>query len=110
MLAVTGAGVCRPWMDVNIVTPTGPATCSVDFHWWLEDHLADDTPFIEESLAASEQVQEEDIALCESVQRGMESPGFVTGRYAPQHEAPMFHFHQLLHAAYASAAGAAADR
>lgn len=41
--------------------------------------------------------QMEDIALCEGVQRGLESPAYVCGRYAPSVEKAMHHFHCLLH-------------
>ncbi|CAL5219950.1 g1882 [Coccomyxa viridis] len=87
-----------PWMDTNIVTPTGPESCIVRFDWWLEEHLCHDSALTEQSLADSEQVQQEDIALCEAVQRGLRSPAYDSGRYAPQFEEPMFHFHKLLHA------------
>ena len=40
----------------------------------------------------------EDIALCEGVQRGLESPAYGVGRYAPSVEMAMHHFHCLLHA------------
>jgi choline monooxygenase len=39
----------------------------------------------------------EDIALCEGVQRGLESPAYSVGRYAPSVEMAMHHFHCLLH-------------
>lgn len=40
--------------------------------------------------------QMEDVVLCESVQRGLESPGYDKGRYAPVEKA-MHRFHCLLH-------------
>ena len=43
-------------------------------------------------------LQIEDIALCEGVQRGLESPAYCVGRYAPSVEKAMHHFHCLLHA------------
>ena len=46
-----------PWMDTNIVTPTGPESCTVRFDWWLEEHLCHDSTLIEQSLADSEQVR-----------------------------------------------------
>ncbi len=55
--------------------------------------------FVAESLAASDKVQQEDIALCEAVQRGLEDDAYGVGRYAPGVEAPMHHFHRLLYAA-----------
>ncbi len=48
---------------------------------------------------ASDVVQQEDVWLCEMVQKGLQSPGYDVGRYAPEVEAPMFHFHQLVYQA-----------
>jgi choline monooxygenase len=44
-----------------------------------------------------EKVQMEDIVLCEGVQKGLESPAYSTGRFAPTVEKAMHHFHCLLH-------------
>ncbi len=57
-----------PWMDTNIVTPTGPQSCTVRFDWWLEEHLCHDSALIEQSLADSEQV---------SCDTALHSPSFV---------------------------------
>ncbi|KAM4132083.1 hypothetical protein ACJW30_01G223200 [Castanea mollissima] len=86
-----------PWMDTNLVLPLGPRKCQVVFDYFLEASLKDDKAFIEKSLEDSEQVQIEDIVLCEGVQRGLESPAYSTGRYAPTIEKAMHHFHSLLH-------------
>ncbi|XP_010541096.1 PREDICTED: choline monooxygenase, chloroplastic isoform X2 [Tarenaya hassleriana] len=85
-----------PWMDTNLVIPLGPRKCKVVFDYFLEPFLKEDESFIERSLEESERVQMEDIVLCENVQRGLESPAYVKGRYAPVEEA-MHHFHCLLH-------------
>ncbi|XP_034700690.1 choline monooxygenase, chloroplastic isoform X3 [Vitis riparia] len=86
-----------PWMDTNLVLPLGPRTCKVVFDYFLEASLKDDKAFIERSLEDSERVQMEDIILCEGVQRGLESPAYCSGRYAPTVEMAMHHFHCLLH-------------
>ena len=87
-----------PWMDTNVVTPTGPNTCVVHFDYFVEADFMPrvDDKFVEESLAASGRVQTETTWLCEKVQGGMESPGYGSGRYAPAMEAAMFHFHDRL--------------
>ncbi|KAF5206858.1 Choline monooxygenase protein [Thalictrum thalictroides] len=85
-----------PWMDTNLVLPLGPNKCQVIFDYFLEPSLKDDKAFIEKSLEDSEKVQIEDIALCEGVQKGLESPAYCTGRYAPTVEKAMHHFHCLL--------------
>ncbi|KAK4265565.1 hypothetical protein QN277_026599 [Acacia crassicarpa] len=86
-----------PWMDTNLVLPLGHNKCRVVFDYYLEHSLKDDTDFIDRSLQDSEKVQIEDIVLCESVQKGLESPAYSVGRYAPTVEQAMHHFHCLLH-------------
>ncbi|KAL0739187.1 hypothetical protein Bca4012_015397 [Brassica carinata] len=85
-----------PWMDTNLVIPLGPRKCKVVFDYFLDPSLKDDEAFIKRSLEESERVQMEDIVLCESVQRGLESPAYDKGRYALVEKA-MHHFHCLLH-------------
>ncbi|KAI3786953.1 hypothetical protein L1987_41055 [Smallanthus sonchifolius] len=86
-----------PWMDTNLVLPLGPRKCKVVFDYFLDASLKDDEAFVAKSLEDSEKVQMEDIVLCESVQRGLESPAYGSGRYAPMVEKAMRHFHCLLH-------------
>uniref|UniRef100_A0ACD5UIH4 Uncharacterized protein n=1 Tax=Avena sativa TaxID=4498 RepID=A0ACD5UIH4_AVESA len=87
-----------PWMDTNLAVPLDATRCKVVFDYFLDESLLDDRNFIDRSLKDSEQVQMEDIALCEGVQRGLESPAYSVGRYAPSVEMAMHHFHSLLHA------------
>ncbi|GAB4838303.1 hypothetical protein Ancab_027833 [Ancistrocladus abbreviatus] len=86
-----------PWMDTNLVLPLGPRKCQVVFDYFLDASLKDDKALIKKSLNDSEQVQLEDIKLCEGVQRGLESPAYDSGRYAANIEKAMHHFHCLLH-------------
>lgn len=87
-----------PWMDTNLVLPLSATKCRVIFDYFIDPSVVDDKVFIERSLEESERVQIEDIALCEGVQRGLESPAYIVGRYAPSVEMAMHHFHCLLHA------------
>ncbi|XP_028052848.1 choline monooxygenase, chloroplastic [Camellia sinensis] len=86
-----------PWMDTNLVLPIGSRKCQVIFDYFLDASLKEDIAFIESSLEDSERVQMEDIILCEGVQRGLESPAYCSGRYAPSVEKAMHHFHCLLY-------------
>ncbi|CAK9327912.1 unnamed protein product [Citrullus colocynthis] len=86
-----------PWMDTNLVLPLGPRKCLVVFDYFLEASFKNEDSFIQQSLADSESVQNEDIILCEGVQKGLESPAYKFGRYAPSVENAMHHFHRLLH-------------
>jgi choline monooxygenase len=83
-----------PMLDINVVHPTGPETCRVDFDWYFASDC--EPAFIEQSLEASDRVQQEDMAICASVQRGMASRHFRPGPYAPHVEMGKHHFHRLL--------------
>jgi choline monooxygenase len=85
-----------PIMDTNWVAPLGPDRCLTVFDYWFDAAVAGNTAFVEQSLAASEQVQREDIEVCESVQRGLRSSSYDVGRYAPLIEFGMYQFHRLL--------------
>lgn len=65
----------------------------MDFDWYVTKDKAHDKAYIDDSIAASEQVQQEDIWLCERVQRGLDSPHFRSGgRYAPSLEGGEYMF------------------
>ena len=84
-----------PWLDTNWVIPTGTDSCTTVFDYYVQG--IPDEPFVTRSLAASHQVQLEDIAITEMVQTGLKSGVYQQGIYAPRFEMPMLHFHRLLH-------------
>ncbi|XP_002981049.2 choline monooxygenase, chloroplastic isoform X1 [Selaginella moellendorffii] len=86
-----------PWMDTNLVLPIAPNKCQVVFDYYLEPQFCQDKEFIASSLEESDQVQREDVTLCQSVQQGLESLSYDAGRYAPKVEEAMHHFHCRLH-------------
>jgi choline monooxygenase len=49
-------------------------------------------------IAASEAIQEEDAAICQSVQRGLASRAYISGRLSVRRESGEHLFHRLLHA------------
>jgi len=89
------------WMDTNIVYPNGPDNCIVDFEWYYDTENGDinSQDCIDECIRQSEKVQEEDIWLCERVQKGLRSSAYKgrEGRYMPSFEIGEFYFHQRLH-------------
>ena len=85
-----------PWLDSNLVLPLGATRCRVIFDYFCAVEKASDQDFIAASMRSSEQVQQEDIAICESVQRGLSSRGYERGRYAPGLEIGEYLFHSLL--------------
>ena len=85
-------------MEVNLVSPLTPESCCVLIDWYAEPSLASDADAVSGLIEASHRVQEENAALCAGVQRGLRSPAWPLGRYAPAVEAPAHAFHLALHA------------
>ncbi len=85
-------------MDTNLVVPLAVDKCAVIFDYYFADitHAAD--AHHRQSIAVSEKVQEEDMAICDSVQRGLSSRAYVAGRLSVRREAGEHLFHRLLHA------------
>ncbi|HKR63915.1 MAG TPA: SRPBCC family protein, partial [Thermoanaerobaculia bacterium] len=50
---------------------------------------------IDETIAFSDEIQIEDIEICEAVQRGLRSSTYDSGRFSPQRENGVHHFHLL---------------
>ena len=79
-------------MDTNLVIPRGIDKTEVIFDFYFAGG-AD-----EASIAASERIQDEDVAICKSVQRGLASRAYTAGRLSARREAGEHLFHRLLHA------------
>ena len=85
-------------MDTNIVLPLGVNKCAVIFDYYFADISPAAAKHNQESIAVSERVQDEDEAICDSVQRGLRSRAYVAGRLSVRREAGEHLFHRLLHA------------
>jgi len=84
-----------PWLDTNLVLPLAPGRTRVVLDYWVEAERAGDEPFLRASLAASRRIHDEDVAISESVQRGLASSSYDRGRYAAR-ELAMHAFHREL--------------
>jgi len=86
-----------PWMDTNLVRPLGPGRCEVVMEYWLDPEAGGGDPqFAERSLADSWRIHLEDVAISESVQRGVASRTYDRGRYSVAREGAMHLFHRNL--------------
>ncbi len=85
-------------MDTNLVLPLGPDRCRVLFDFYFVGQDQDDAALIRqrESIKVADQIQAEDVGICEDVQRGLRSRSFDTGRYSFRREQGVHHFHCLL--------------
>lgn len=85
-------------MDTNQVIPRGVDKTEVIFDYYFADVSESARENNLASIAVSEQIQAEDVAICESVQRGLKSRAYDTGRLSVRREAGEHLFHRLLHA------------
>jgi len=86
-------------MQTNVVIPRGVDTCDVVFEWFSsmppEDAAID--PAWTRLVSFSDQIQDEDIEICEQVQKNLRSRSYDRGRYSATRENGVHHFHSLLH-------------
>jgi choline monooxygenase len=85
-------------MDTNLVVPRGVDATDVVFDFYFEDGSEAAQARNRASIAVSERIQDEDVAICESVQRGLRSRAYGKGRLSVRREAGEHLFHRLLHA------------
>ena len=84
------------YLDTNLVIPLAVDRCEVIFDFYFGDTSAAQMPYIRESIGVSERVQQEDIVICEGVQRGLGSRAYQAGRLSVRREAGEHLFHRLL--------------
>jgi choline monooxygenase len=85
-------------MDTNLVIPRGIDKTEVIFDYYFADVSTEARERNLASISVSEQIQSEDVSICESVQRGLNSRAYDSGRLSIRREAGEHLFHRLLHA------------
>lgn len=85
-------------MDTNLVLPRGVSETEVVFDFYYRDVSEEARARNLASVAASERIQNEDVGICKSVQRGLASRAYDCGRLSVRREAGEHLFHRLLHA------------
>lgn len=82
-----------PWgLSVNVVRPISKDETKVSFI----SYVYDETKLNVGAGAELDKVEQEDEEVVEGVQRGMKSRVYNTGRYSPEMEKGVHHFHRLL--------------
>jgi len=84
------------YLDTNLVIPLAVDRCEVIFDFYFGDTSEAQMPYIRESMGVSERVQQEDIVICDGVQRGLSSRAYQAGRLSVRREAGEHLFHRLL--------------
>jgi choline monooxygenase len=81
-------------LSLNIVLPVEPERTLAIFEWYLpeEDHAS---PAAKASVELSDQVQIEDVGICELVQRNLRSRSYSHGRFSVKQEKGVHAFHRM---------------
>ena len=84
-------------VSTNLIVPLSQDKTLTIFEWFFNDIAsAKVQERVKKAIAFSDEVQQEDIGLCESVQRGLQSALYDRGRYSVKRENGVHHFHRLL--------------
>lgn len=91
-------------LQINQVIPISQHHCCVFFDYYYADtQSASAKKLIADDMNFSDEVQREDIAICERVQQGLESGAYTAGRLSPKRESGVHHFQELVRKAYRQA-------
>lgn len=96
-------------LQTNRIVPKGVDHCRVEFDFYYApmqsgmDDSGEARARREADLQFSDEVQHEDLGICEDVQRGLASGSYEPGRLNPLRENAVHHFHELLRRAYRDA-------
>ncbi|HET6974059.1 MAG TPA: aromatic ring-hydroxylating dioxygenase subunit alpha [Pyrinomonadaceae bacterium] len=82
-------------MDTNLVVPRGVDQTEVIFDFYFPDVMSEE--MCRASVEVGQRIQDEDVAICKSVQRGLNSRAYDAGRLSVRREAGEHLFHRLLY-------------
>jgi choline monooxygenase len=83
--------------STNLIIPLGPERTVTIFEWYFRcPESSEAQEKLKETVEFSDEIQIEDIKICESVQRGLRSSTYRSGRYSVKRENGVHHFHGLL--------------
>ena len=86
-------------MDTNLVVPRGVDQTEVIFDFYFPEVVSEEARQKNRaSVAVGQRIQDEDVAICKSVQRGLNSRAYNAGRLSVRREAGEHLFHRLLYA------------
>jgi choline monooxygenase len=81
-------------VSLNIILPLSPERTLAIFEWYLpEKDLGSESA--RKAVAFSDEIQAEDVSICEIVQKNLHSSSYLSGRYSVKQEKGLHAFHQM---------------
>jgi choline monooxygenase len=84
------------YLDTILAVPIDVDHVRVVFDWYFSDVSQSARAYNDESVAVCDRVQQEDLDICEAVQRGLKSRAYGAGRLSVRREGGEHLFHRLL--------------
>ena len=85
-------------LDTNLVIPLSINQTEVVFDFYFADVSESARQRNLASIDVGQRIQDEDVTICESVQRGLKSRAYEAGRLSVRREAGEHLFHKLIYA------------
>ncbi|MGE0131675.1 MAG: aromatic ring-hydroxylating dioxygenase subunit alpha [Blastocatellales bacterium] len=83
-------------LSTNLIVPLGHDRTLTIFEWYFHDVESDKAKGrIKTTVDLSDEIQQEDIWICEEVQKRLKSIAYDRGRYSVRRENGVHHFHSL---------------
>jgi len=86
--------IYKEGMNLELMVPTGPETVELHYAYFFRD--LENADEIKRTIAASKSVTQEDIDVCERVQKNLASGIYDTGELSPRHEGGLAYFQKLV--------------
>ncbi len=83
--------------SINIIIPVGHDKTLTIFEWYFQQPgTGEGWASMQEIIAFSDQIQQEDIEICTNVQKGLQSGAYQQGRFSAKRENGVHHFQSLV--------------
>ncbi len=85
-------------LSINIILPIDHERTLTVFEWYFADPgTGPGWESMQQTIAFSDEIQQEDILICETVQRGLKSRSYDRGRFSVKRENGVHHFQSLIY-------------
>lgn len=81
-------------VSLNIVLPVEAERTLAIFEWYLPERLLE-SQSARDAVRFSDEIQQEDVAICEAVQKNLHSRSYQRGRYSVKQEKGVHAFHRM---------------